>query len=228
MQNVWTQVGGFFEGVKNLGTAGLAAAKGAVHGVVGGALSLAQGGNFKQGFIANAIGGATGVLAGGIAGNNIGLHTAIVATAGCAAASATGGKCANGATTAAFANLYNYWFIAQGAYLAGRCAINAACRVAAATGVSSVARQGASLVSRLRGLFGGSNKIRNANGATFKRVDFAPSKPHGGLSPHTHANFRNQLPNGTIRSGVSGRGGPVTRRDIIDASRSGRRRIGGF
>lgn len=74
----------------------------------------------------------------------------------------------------------------------------------------------------------GSNKIKNASGDTFKRVDFAPSKPHNGLSPHTHPNFRNQLPDGTIRSGVSRNAGPVTRRDIIDAARQGSQRTGGL
>lgn len=70
----------------------------------------------------------------------------------------------------------------------------------------------------------GSNKIKNGNGETFKRVDFAPSKPHNGLSPHTHSNFRNRLPDGSVRSGVSRDVKPVTRRDIIDATRQGRQR----
>lgn len=74
----------------------------------------------------------------------------------------------------------------------------------------------------------GSNKIKNSNGDIFKRVDFAPSKPHNGLSPHTHPNFRNQLPDGAIRSGVSRNAGSVTRRDIIDAARQGGQRTGGL
>jgi hypothetical protein len=74
----------------------------------------------------------------------------------------------------------------------------------------------------------GSNKIKNSQGETFKRVDFAPSKPHAGLSPHTHPNFRNTLPDGSVRSGVSGHGQSVTRRDIIDAARDGGQRTGGF
>jgi hypothetical protein len=73
----------------------------------------------------------------------------------------------------------------------------------------------------------GSNKIKNSKGETFKRVDFAPSKPHGGLSPHTHPNFRNTLPDGSVRSGVSRHGQPVTRKDIIDAAREGGQRTGG-
>jgi len=74
----------------------------------------------------------------------------------------------------------------------------------------------------------GSNKIKNEKGKTFKRVDFSPSKPHGGLSPHTHPNFRNTLPDGSVRSGVSGHAQPVTRRDIIDAARKGGQRTGGL
>jgi len=74
----------------------------------------------------------------------------------------------------------------------------------------------------------GSNKIKNSQGETFKRVDFAPSKPHAGLSPHTHPNFRNTLPDGSVRSGVSGHGQPVTRKDIIDAARDGGQRTGGL
>lgn len=74
----------------------------------------------------------------------------------------------------------------------------------------------------------GSNKIENMHGETFKRVDFAPSKPHAGLSPHTHPNFRNTLPDGSVRSGVSRSAQPVTRKDIIDAARAGGQRTGGF
>ncbi|WP_295628487.1 RHS repeat-associated core domain-containing protein [uncultured Nitrosomonas sp.] len=74
----------------------------------------------------------------------------------------------------------------------------------------------------------GSNKVKNAQGDIFKRVDFSPSKPHGGLSPHTHPNFRNTLPDGSIRSGVSRHAQPVSRKDIIDAAREGAQRTGGF
>ena len=74
----------------------------------------------------------------------------------------------------------------------------------------------------------GSNKIKNAKGEVFKRVDFAPSKPHGGKSPHTHPNYRNPLPDGTVRSGVSRHANDVTRKDIIDAARQGGQRTGGL
>ncbi|MEM7621108.1 MAG: RHS repeat-associated core domain-containing protein [Pseudomonadota bacterium] len=83
------------------------AVKGAIHGVVGGALNVAQGGNFMEGFAANAIGAATGVFSNAISGGDLALDTAIVGAAGCGAAVIAGGKCANGAVTAAFANLYN-------------------------------------------------------------------------------------------------------------------------
>ncbi len=100
--------------VKTGGLAGVAA-KGAVHGVIGGALSIARGGNFQQGFISSAIaGGISGIttgegsLLGSIpGGEGIALRTAISAAAGCAASSSVGGKCANGAVTAAFGHLYN-------------------------------------------------------------------------------------------------------------------------
>ena len=88
--------------------------KAAVHGVVGGALSVAQGGDFLQGFAANAIGAFAGSAAGGTSARtasspNIIAHTLISAAAGCASASITGGKCADAAVTAAFANIYNAW-----------------------------------------------------------------------------------------------------------------------
>ena len=89
------------------GLAGDIVAKSLIHGTVGGALSLAQGGSFLQGFAANAIGAGTGLVSNGISGGNIYLDTAIVAAAGGLAAQLTGGKFANGAITAAFANLYN-------------------------------------------------------------------------------------------------------------------------
>jgi hypothetical protein len=101
---VWTEVGFF---VREVGIAGNILAKGALHGVVGGALAVAQGGSFLHGFASNAIGAATGIVS-GYANNEI-LDTALVATTGGFAAMITGGKFANGAITAAFANLYNKW-----------------------------------------------------------------------------------------------------------------------
>lgn len=74
----------------------------------------------------------------------------------------------------------------------------------------------------------GSTKVKNSQGEIFKRVDNPPSRPHGGLESHTHPNFRNVSPDGTVRSGVSKEGIPQTRRDIIDAARDGAQRTGGL
>ncbi len=110
---IWGAVGDVLQGIgaaaSQIGSAASAVVTGAAHGVVGGALAVAQGGSFIQGFAANAIGGATGILADGFAGHDVGMHTAMVAAAGCAVAVFSGGKCANGAVTAAFANLYNHF-----------------------------------------------------------------------------------------------------------------------
>ncbi len=76
---------------------------------VGGAAAVAQGGSFLHGFAANAIGAAAGVVSDAVSMGNDILDTAIVAAAGCAGAVFSGGKCANGAVTAAFANMYNKW-----------------------------------------------------------------------------------------------------------------------
>ncbi|MBL8565204.1 MAG: hypothetical protein JNM89_05755 [Hyphomicrobiaceae bacterium] len=102
---VWNEVGDF---LVQAGLAASTAATALVHGVVGGAMSMVQGGSFLQGFAANAIGAFGADIAGGVT-SDIAPHTAIVAAAGCAAAAATGGKCAEGATTAAFANLFNHF-----------------------------------------------------------------------------------------------------------------------
>jgi hypothetical protein len=89
------------------GLAGNILVKGLVHGVVGGALAAAQGGNFLQGFAANAVGAGTGLFSSQISGNDIALDTAIVGAAGGAASVLTGGKFAAGFITASFANLFN-------------------------------------------------------------------------------------------------------------------------
>jgi RHS repeat-associated protein len=102
---VWAEVGAVLKPFA--GEAGFALLKGAVHGVVGGALSVAQGGSFLQGFASNAIGAVTGLVASGVQDPIV--HTLIVAASGCASAALTGGKCGEAALTAAFANLYNYW-----------------------------------------------------------------------------------------------------------------------
>jgi hypothetical protein len=81
-----------------------------VHGVVGGALSVAQGGSFSAGFLSNAAGAGISGLTGGIGGSDFGsvvVRTAIAAAAGGTASVLAGGKFANGAISAAFAHLYN-------------------------------------------------------------------------------------------------------------------------
>lgn len=85
----------------------LAVAKGAVHGVVSGALAVAQGGSFLQGFAAGAISGGVGAFVGPDSGVDFFTSTAITAVAGGVVAELTGGKFANGALTAAFANIVN-------------------------------------------------------------------------------------------------------------------------
>ncbi len=144
-RGVWKAVGGALEAA---GVATNYAIKGLVHGVVGGALAVAQGGNFMQGFAANAIGAVAGlaaneaVLADGIVTpSEMVMHTVIAAAAGCAGAIVSGGKCANGAITAAFANLHNGLFTVA-ALSAARCALHTPCRTAVLAGAAWVQRMG--------------------------------------------------------------------------------------
>ena len=114
---VWSGVGSMLDGIRQtiqMTTVAFAALKGVVHGVVGGALSLAQGGRFIDGFVANAVGAVAGTAAEGIfgpagTGGSQGFfgRVAVAAIAGGSAAELTGGKFANGALTAAFAQAYN-------------------------------------------------------------------------------------------------------------------------
>ena len=105
---VFSGVGDVFRELALTGIA-YAAAKGAVHGVVSGALSVAQGGSFLQGFAAGAVSGAAGAFTGPESGLDFFTSTAITATAGGIAAELTGGEFASGAFTAAFANTFNNW-----------------------------------------------------------------------------------------------------------------------
>ena len=87
------------------------AAKGAIHGSVGGAFSVAQGGEFIQGFAANALGAIGDRLGGDLfagegAGHVIG-RTTVATVAGGAGSAITGGKFANGAAAAAIGHLFN-------------------------------------------------------------------------------------------------------------------------
>jgi hypothetical protein len=98
---------GLFGGAKFLFSTGL-------HGVVGGALSMMQGGTFINGFASGAIGQVAGTLSQSAfgpagAGGRQGLlgRTAVAAIAGGTASELTGGKFANGAVTGAFGQLWN-------------------------------------------------------------------------------------------------------------------------
>jgi RHS repeat-associated protein len=113
-QFVWTNVGAM---LKAEGVAGNFLVKGLVHGTVGGAPSVAQGGSFMQGFAAAAIGASTGLMSNAISGGNVILDTAIVGAAGGVASVLTGGKFEAGFVTATFANLFNKWAVlGQGKY----------------------------------------------------------------------------------------------------------------
>jgi hypothetical protein len=111
---VWDAVGGVLNDAREALGAAFGIVKAGVHGIIGGALSVAQGGSFLQGFASNAL-GALGGFAGEEAfgpartgGFEAALgRTLIAAAAGCGGAVITGGKCAEGAVTAAFAHMYN-------------------------------------------------------------------------------------------------------------------------
>lgn len=84
----------------------------AVHGLVGGGLQVAEGGNFKDGFLSAAV--AEALPIGSIGGKNAELtpqivaeRTAAAAIIGGTVAAATGGNFVSGAKTAAFAELFN-------------------------------------------------------------------------------------------------------------------------
>ncbi len=115
---IFSAVGPTLNAIASTGVGGVLI-KAAVHGVIGGALSVAQGGSFLQGFAGSAIGALGGALAGGEGGIGIAgqyrdgifvnqLARALISgAAGCAGAVVTGGKCAQAAVTAAFGSLYN-------------------------------------------------------------------------------------------------------------------------
>lgn len=111
---VWSGAGSFMDSLAHLGKAAFATIKTVVHGVVGGALSMVQGGNFLEGFAANAVGAAAGIgsesvfgKAGtGTTGDYFG-RISVAAISGGTASALTGGKFANGAVTAAFGQIWN-------------------------------------------------------------------------------------------------------------------------
>ena len=94
--------------------------------MVGGALSVAQGGTFMDGFVANSVGAVAGIAsqeafgpAGSGGAQGFFARTATAAIAGGTASELTGGKFANGAITAGFAQMWNaegvHTWIAKGA-----------------------------------------------------------------------------------------------------------------
>lgn len=111
---IWSGVGSFLEPLKALGVGTFTAIKSAVHGVVGGALSMVQGGSFVDGFVANAAGAAAGVMSESVFGpagtggaQGFFGRTAAAAIAGGTTSILTGGKFSNAAITAAFAQMWN-------------------------------------------------------------------------------------------------------------------------
>ncbi|MBI3774410.1 MAG: VCBS repeat-containing protein [Gammaproteobacteria bacterium] len=81
----------------------------ALHGAIGGVLSLAQGGSFASGFASGAFAKATGEMGLANLGRNSGIltRTAIAAFAGGAGSMLFGGSFSNGAVTGAFSHLFN-------------------------------------------------------------------------------------------------------------------------
>ncbi len=112
---IWKGVGDVLDAaLKGVEAAGQFVVRSITHNVVGGALSLAQGGSFLSGFASAGIGEAAtlatgpGTELGNIkGGEGFALRLAVVSAAGGVASELTGGKFGNGAITAAFGFLYN-------------------------------------------------------------------------------------------------------------------------
>jgi hypothetical protein len=102
-------------GVQDVGNGLIhAGERSAVHGLVGGGLQAAEGGNFQDGFLSAAVSEALPINALGDVNDDKSLPIAtMIERAGAAAvvggtvAAATGGNFANGAKTSAFAELFN-------------------------------------------------------------------------------------------------------------------------
>ena len=106
----WTQVGNYLHPIVATQGLGGQAFSVATHAVVGGALSVAQGGSFMEGFAAGGIGDVgsfAGFSAFGTGSDGLYARTALAATMGGLASEITGGKFANGAVTGAFGHLFN-------------------------------------------------------------------------------------------------------------------------
>ncbi|MBI3886999.1 MAG: VCBS repeat-containing protein [Opitutae bacterium] len=101
----------------SIGDFGNEAGRATAHGLLGGAVEEARGGEFRHGFYAAFIGSAAGSIAGTyLQGNEtwkFAARTTIAAVAGGTASVLGGGKFANGALTAAFQHMFNheggYW-----------------------------------------------------------------------------------------------------------------------
>lgn len=102
----------------------------------------------------------------------------------------------------------------------------AAQQAGGALGAGMVAGGGKGTAGGVRALPKGITRVKNAKGEVFKEVHTAPSRLHAGMAEHTHPNYRNVLPDGSVRTGVSRDAVPVSRRDIIDATRPGAQRTG--
>ena len=108
----WKVTGGFLEGIVGKSVEGFAeqAVVTGTHAAVGGALSVAQGGSFMEGFASAGLGSVGGFAGEGIAGggpDGFYVRTAFAASAGGLASEITGGKFANRAITAGFAHMFN-------------------------------------------------------------------------------------------------------------------------
>ena len=109
----WSAVGSMLQGVGAVMQSGFDMVRVLVHGVVQGALSMAQGGSFLNGFAIGAAGEAAdvGMKEAGlnsVAGEEGRYERAMIAGAvGGTASVLTGGNFANGAVSAAFAHLFN-------------------------------------------------------------------------------------------------------------------------
>jgi len=109
----WIETGNFLGEITKGATADIAyGERVAVHGLVGGGIEAAEGGHFQDGFLVNAA--AEALPIGSIGGKNANITPSIIAErAGASAlvggtiAAITGGNFADGAKTAAFAELFN-------------------------------------------------------------------------------------------------------------------------
>ena len=104
---IWDGVGNFVGQIAKQGVPQFLG-EAATHAVVGGAISMAQGGSFASGAISGAVGAAGSEFAGAIGAGDFASRTAISAIAGGTASVLSGGKFVNGAVTAAFATMYNF------------------------------------------------------------------------------------------------------------------------